>query len=703
MALTKDAWQTLAKISPVGMFHTDAAGAIDYVNPQWCAISGLRASEAWGDGWLDAVHPADRDTLGQLWLESPRHRTISSADYRFVRADGSIAWVMGQVVPEVDGQKRLVGYVGTITDITQRKQAEERLRRLSRIHALLSDVNQTIVRERDQQALFKAVCRIAVDTGEFCMAWIGLLDPQTRHIRPVARAGDTDGYLDALCIALDDSERGGGPTATALRAGQRVVVNDIESDPRMAPWRDHALRLGYRASAALPLMIAGAVHGTLNLYAPEPGFFDEDELKLLDETAADIAFALEFTEEEERRHRAEEALLASEQQRALIYANITDIVFYLAVEPDDRFRFVSVNPAFLKATGLAEDAVVGRPVEEVIPEPALTLVLGHYGEAVRTEKAVAWEETTIYPAGTRYGEVSVTPILDAGVCTHLIGTVHDVTGRVQAEVELRRLNAELEERVARRTEELQAAMRRAQESDQLKSAFLATMSHELRTPLNSILGFSGVLLQGLAGPLNPEQAKQLGMARDSAHHLLALINDVLDISKIEAMQLEVAREPFEMRGAIEDTVRAVAPQAQKKGLALTVGIGVGVGVVVGDRRRVEQILLNLLSNAIKFTEHGEVRLACRVHEGRLETSVSDTGMGIRQEDLGRLFEPFVQLETGLNRSHEGTGLGLAICKNLVRLLGGQIHAQSEWGGGSTFVVTLPLSPEGGPLGEHPDH
>jgi PAS domain S-box-containing protein len=404
------------------------------------------------------------------------------------------------------------------------------------------------------------------------------------------------------------------------------------------------------------------------------------------------------------RKHMEAALQASERQRSLIYANISDVVFYLAVEPGGQFRFISVNPAFLTATGLAEDQVVGSLVQDVIPEPARALVLGRYREAIRAGTTVGWEEVTPYPAGEKYGEVTVTPVLDAdGVCRHLIGTVHDITERVQADAELRRLNADLEARVAQRTEELNAAMLRALESDRLKSVFLATMSHELRTPLNSIIGFTGVLLQGLAGPLNDEQTKQLAMARDSARHLLALITDVLDISKIEAGELEVAHEPFEMRAAIEDALGAVLAQAQKKGLTLSAAIAPDVGVVTGDRRRVEQVLLNLLSNAIKFTERGEIRLACRAQDGWLETSVHDTGIGIRSDDLGRLFEPFRQLETGLNRSHDGTGLGLAICKNLLGLLGGGIRAESEWGEGSTFIFTLPLSTQGGSGGGHPDH
>ena len=286
---------------------------------------------------------------------------------------------------------------------------------------------------------------------------------------------------------------------------------------------------------------------------------------------------------------------------------------------------------------------------------------------------------------------TVPEVNSEGKVVGYVGTITDITERKQIEEEIRRLNVELEERVAQRTRELEVAVRKAQEADRLKSAFLATMSHELRTPLNSIIGFTGVLLQEWAGPLNAEQAKQLGMVRDSAHHLLALINDVLDISKIEAGQLEVERAPFDVRAAIESALRSVAPQAQKKRLALSAAIASNVGSVVSDRRRVELILLKLLSNAIKFTEQGEVRLECRAQNGWLEISVRDTGIGIRPEDIGRLFEPFHQLESGLNRRHEGTGLGLAICKNLITLLGGQIRVESEWGKGSTFTFTLPIS------------
>ncbi len=337
-------------------------------------------------------------------------------------------------------------------------------------------------------------------------------------------------------------------------------------------------------------------------------------------------------------------------------------------------------------------------------------------------------------------------VLDAqGQVVEILSIGTDITARMRIEEELRSTQATLEERVLVRTTELAEARDRAEEADRVKSAFLATMSHELRTPLNSIIGFTGILLQGLAGPLNSEQNKQLEMVRTSARHLLALINDVLDISKIEAGQLQVTREPFDLRASIAKVVGLVRPLAEKKVLALHVRLSPELGRIVSDARRVEQILLNLLNNAIKFTEQGHVTLTAeivaagvaagfqpavaggfqppsrtrgahskepaalpagsrRIRQAEmpaatfattatgnlLRISVADTGIGIQPEDLAKLFQPFRQIDTGLTRNHEGTGLGLAICRRLTDLLGGEICAESEWQQGSEFTVTLPL-------------
>lgn len=255
--------------------------------------------------------------------------------------------------------------------------------------------------------------------------------------------------------------------------------------------------------------------------------------------------------------------------------------------------------------------------------------------------------------------------------------------------ELQEINREMEERIIARTRDLENAMKQARAADQIKSSFLATMSHELRTPLNSIIGFTGILLQGLAGPLNAEQGKQLGMVQTSARHLLALINDVLDISKIEAGQLTLSETCFELQPSLVKLFGLVAPMAEKKGLMLKMDVSEAPQMVVTDQRRLEQIVLNLLNNALKFTERGEVLLSCHPDGDDVLISVRDTGIGIDSEDLSGLFEPFHQIDSSSTRKHEGTGLGLSICRKLIEKMKGSITVESRLGQGSKFSIRFP--------------
>jgi len=259
--------------------------------------------------------------------------------------------------------------------------------------------------------------------------------------------------------------------------------------------------------------------------------------------------------------------------------------------------------------------------------------------------------------------------------------------------ELRQINREMEQRIVERTAELAAAMEKAQSADRSKSAFLATMSHELRTPLNSIIGFTGILLQGLTGGLNEEQHKQLTMVQGSARHLLALINDILDISKIEAGELSLSVTPFELKPSIEKMVSLVLPLAEKKGLGLNAEIGDDLGTTETDQRRLEQIILNLLSNAVKFTENGHVDISCRRENNDFVLAVSDTGIGMSPEEIPKIFRPFHQIDTGLTRKYEGTGLGLSICRKLLIMMGGEIRVESQLGRGSIFTIRFPREKE----------
>lgn len=264
------------------------------------------------------------------------------------------------------------------------------------------------------------------------------------------------------------------------------------------------------------------------------------------------------------------------------------------------------------------------------------------------------------------------------------------TERRQAEMLLRKANENLEATVEKRTHELKQALAKAESADRLKSAFLATMSHELRTPLNSIIGFSGILRQGLAGPMNPEQSKQLAMIGNSANHLLALINDILDLSKIEAGQLQIQSEPFNIKESIDKLVKLFSPMLNEKNLKLETKISLTDKTMKSDQRRVEQILMNLLSNAIKFTEKGKITLEAIQISDRVKISVIDTGIGIHKDDIASLFKPFSQIDNKLGRRFDGTGLGLSICQRLIEKLTGSIWVNSEPQKGSVFAFELPI-------------
>ena len=320
-------------------------------------------------------------------------------------------------------------------------------------------------------------------------------------------------------------------------------------------------------------------------------------------------------------------------------------------------------------------------------------------DALIAENASAYATSRNLFIGVAAGAIALALLLGFVLSWSLIGPIQRIDARLAAiasgdfsgsvNVTNRDELGALAANVDRMNDELRRLYRELETTSQHKSEFLANMSHELRTPLNAISGFSQVLREGMFGELNEKQEEYLDDILSSGHHLLSLINDVLDLSKVEAGQVELEFAPFSLRDALERGVVMVRERATNGDVQVALAAHPEVDVVEGDERRIRQVIFNLLSNAVKFTPAGgTVEVSAAQADGEVRVSVADTGPGIALEDHGRIFEEFKQTEAGVEQ-REGTGLGLALSKRLVELHGGRIWVDSELGKGSTFVFTLP--------------
>lgn len=250
--------------------------------------------------------------------------------------------------------------------------------------------------------------------------------------------------------------------------------------------------------------------------------------------------------------------------------------------------------------------------------------------------------------------------------------------------------ADQKREIEEKLKELNLLNIKLQEADQYKSIFLASMSHELRTPLNSIIGYTGILLMGMAGTLSEEQNKQLSKVKNNAQHLLSLINDILDISKIEADKAELHCEEIQLKLLVNEVVETVYPKAAEKQLALTTEVPDDLTITT-DIRRIKQVLLNLVTNAVNYSDAGKIHIRAELlNKDRFKLSVKDTGIGIAESDMTRLFQPFQQIDSSLIKKSNGAGLGLYLCRKLINLMQGEIFVKSELGKGSEFYIELPV-------------
>ncbi len=400
------------------------------------------------------------------------------------------------------------------------------------------------------------------------------------------------------------------------------------------------------------------------------------------------------------RQVAEEALRKSRALLQSIIDNSTAIIYVKDLEG----RYLLINRRFEELFHVTREAVPGKTDFDLFPKFRADAYRGFDQRVLAAGTAMEAEEVAPQDDGLHTYISIKAPLYDEADHPYAVcGVSTDITERKRAEEALRKAHEELEQRVIERTKELSEANVKLQEMDHFKSMFIASMSHELRTPLNSVIGFSSILLNEWVGPLNEEQKENLALILRSGKHLLALINDVIDVSKIETGKIESLIEEFDIYDLIAEAVNLTVRDAQGKGLELKVeAIHLTVNT---DRRRLLQCVINLLSNAVKFTERGSVRVNVRrvndvgapvtlppsVDRNFVDISVEDTGIGLQEQEMPKLFQPFVRIVSSYKVIVPGTGLGLYLTKRLAtEVLKGDIMCESAYGRGSIFTLRIPV-------------
>jgi PAS domain S-box-containing protein len=636
LQLSEERWQLALQGSNHSIWDWDMRTNQVFRSHRWKEMRGLQADDLTDtpEEWVKGIHPDDRDSVMTAFANHlAGHTEFFEMEYRVLHKNGSYFWILdrGKALRDKTGQ--VIRFSGTETDISRRKQAE---------------MENQLLRERLQFVLSSspAVIFSCKPDGNYATTFIS-----------------------------DNIANLTGYTAEEFVADPDFWVDHIHPDDIT------------RVFAELAHLVAHESHIHEYRFLHQDGSYRwlQDGLRLVRDGQGNPLEIIGYRVDVSDRKRTEEKL---QDLNSALY-NTVEGISYLDIDG----YYLSVNRAYANLCGYEPEELVGRPWQQTVhPEnvPAMTvayqqmLKLGKVNaetRGIRKDGSVFYKQITMVMACDEQGN------LKGHHCF-----MKDISDRKQAEEELRQTN----ERLGFINRELERATR-------LKDEFLANMSHELRTPLNAILGMSEGLQESVFGELNERQHQSIATIERSGRHLLELINDILDLSKIEAGKLELEIASVSVNRLCNSSLTFVRQQAIQKNLHLVTEIPPDLGEIAVDERRLRQVLINLLNNAVKFTQTGgSITLKVQLNKSTEKKdplltqsgaticfSVIDTGIGIATEDIGKLFQPFVQIDSRLNRQHAGTGLGLALVKQIVELHGGSITVSSKLSQGSCFTVCLP--------------
>jgi PAS domain S-box-containing protein len=582
----------------------------------------------------------------------------------------------------------------TFSDITGQKTAEqrlrereERLRNLNRTLRALSDTGKATIHAEEVSDLMDEACRIIVEDCGHPMVWIGLAEAdENKTVRPVAQAGFEEGYLKTINVTWSDTERGRGPTGTAIRTGTPDVCKNILMDPRMRPWREQAAKRGYASSIALPLVAGGQTLGALTIYSREPESFSADEVELLSELADDLAYGVTVLRLRLAHRQSETALLESRTRLDLALRSSNMGTWQWDITADRRHfddqacRLLGIDPStftgsrqeFFGAVHPGDRETIRRALDRTLTQEAPYIL----------EYRVVWPDRSVHHIASR-GRLMRN---DKDGSIRLNGLIWDISERKEMEAELRKSHNELELRVQERTAELSATVTRLEQANQELQEFAHVTSHDLQEPLRKIQTFSDMIKTQCGPFLDRAGQEYLDRVIRSAGRMRQLLHDLLQLSKMagrsgpfKATDLgKIAREAADL---FEEDLK-------KSGGVVEIQ---DMPSIEADETQMLRLFQNLIGNAVKYRGEASPRIniSAKCEGGQCEIFIEDNGIGFEQEFAERIFKPFQRLH-GRNE-YEGTGMGLAICRKIVERHNGNIRAESRPGKGSTFTFKLPLA------------
>ncbi|WP_431066532.1 response regulator [Methylotuvimicrobium sp.] len=629
--------------------------------------------------------------FGSRWLVLHRMNILTDAAQRLGEGDWSARANLDKSDDEIGRLARIFDQTAARLQSREARlmQSDRALSHANRALNVLSAGNRAMLHTEDEQSLLNEITRMIVEKGGYRMAWVGYAGYDAdKSIEPVAHAGSDRDYVDRLKLSWGEDGTRHGACERAIAEGRPIVVPDIAMAPEYRSCREAVLQCGFASCIALPLIGNHETLGMLIIYATESDAFDSVEIELLKEAAADLAYGICRLRDQARSREADE-IEDLYNKAPCGYHSL-----------DEQGCFTRINDTELAWLGYAREEVIGkmRFFDLLTPSSRKT-----FEENFPIFKERGWIRELEFEMLRKNG--TILPVLlnassirdENGNYVSSRSTIYDITDRKRAE------------------EAMLQAKESAETLSRIKSEFLANMSHELRTPLNAIIGFSEVLKDELIGEMTPEQREYVTDIFHSGQHLLSLINDILDLSKIEAGKMVLDLETLDIDDLLRNSLAIIKEKAAAHRVRLQLKTAEPIGPAILDGRKTKQIIYNLLSNAVKFTpEDGWVTLRSRSvsrpdieawtsdaetclrmplpvnsFEQFLEFEIEDSGIGISAEDAPRLFHAFSQLDSSLSRKSEGTGLGLVLVLKLAHLHGGTMAVASTPGQGSRFIVWLP--------------